>query len=685
MQAVRADVALPEVVVAVGDRGIALRVAPAAPRRAVRRARGLLLVEVARMQLGPGVRPGAVVEARVVAVVGHRRDRLRRAAGRDALQRGLDAVDDRAVPARHLRPAERGVGVAERLVADVDALVVVVAARQLPYRLRRVAAVGAAVELPVRVVQRRARVVAVPARVARVVEVAVDLVVAAVDRHAVGQLVVVEARDAAGAEVPLRVDAVQRRDDVHAQPVLLDHRVAVEGLAADHVGPRVRAPGLADRAHGPDLLAEQDRRAAPVGVLLLVAAARRVGAGVLGERARLPAVDDVGPVAQHVHVGRRGRRVGRVGDRDRLDALDPGRDLRARRRLGPGVEGHERHLVVGVQPLDRVGRRVVARLHVRDARVGRVDPVGLGEAEALAVVGVGRVLVLARVEGEPRGRVVEVAGEDLVDLEGDLDERPALGIPAVAEQLVDRRALDLVAGDRGAVERRRRVVVVRVIARGAAADRRAERRGAVDHVAGGLADRQVGRHRPAAVDPELGAGEHHWVGVAGGRDGGIDHSRGERRRGRRHGEQGQEGEEGETQTRTHVVVNARVRSDLRWPNVRATWADAAARLATVKRALLVLAAALSPVLGAAPAHAACVASVRYSGATYFGSALTAVEGRSLSGGVLPGCNDVIVHDAQGHDVSPRQPDQPVALRRVRGVPARLAVDYGGRIYPAEGY
>jgi hypothetical protein len=105
----------------------------------------------------------------------------------------------------------------------------------------------------------------------------------------------------------------------------------------------------------------------------------------------------------------------------------------------------------------------------------------------------------------------------------------------------------------------------------------------------------------------------------------------------------------------------------------------------VKRALLALAAAAASALSAAPAGASCAATVRYGGETYFGSSLTAREGRHLRGGVRPGCNDVVTRDEQGNDISPREPDQPIDVRRVRNVPARLAVSYDGRVYLAEGY
>ena len=322
-----------------------------------------------------------------------------------------------------------------------------------------------------------------------------------------------------------------------AQIGLLAHLVAVEGLAADHVRARVGAPGLPDRAHRPGALAEQRARAAPVGVLLLEAAARCLGAGVLGERARLPAVDQIGPVgppavgrdvdlrhqpasvvaeavtrggdprvvprAALVHLGRpvgvahdvavgvavdalggvavivvrrlgeleqvgvgvalvvhvavrgvegrlrsAGRRLHHVGvlplarqrveHGHRMRRLDAARQRLARGRLRARVGGHERQLVVIVEALDRVRRRRLAADRSGQARVVRVR---LREAPALAVEGVGRVLVLARIDGEAGRRVVEVARELLVHLEGDLPPPPLLLIPAVAEQPVRRRAL----------------------------------------------------------------------------------------------------------------------------------------------------------------------------------------------------------------------------------------------------
>jgi hypothetical protein len=99
----------------------------------------------------------------------------------------------------------------------------------------------------------------------------------------------------------------------------------------------------------------------------------------------------------------------------------------------------------------------------------------------------------------------------------------------------------------------------------------------------------------------------------------------------------------------------------------------------------VLALGLAAAIPAAPAHASCAASVSFGGESYVGSPLGAADGAELRGGVLPGCNDVVVHDAAGNDVSPKDPDTPVLLHRIAGVPARLAVAYDGRAYLARGY
>jgi hypothetical protein len=105
----------------------------------------------------------------------------------------------------------------------------------------------------------------------------------------------------------------------------------------------------------------------------------------------------------------------------------------------------------------------------------------------------------------------------------------------------------------------------------------------------------------------------------------------------------------------------------------------------VKRGLLLLVVTVASALAAAPAQASCALSVKLNGTAYVASGLTAADGPALHGGVIPGCNDVIVHDASGRDISPREPDTPVELHRIAGVPARLAVAYNGKVYLAEGY
>jgi hypothetical protein len=94
-----------------------------------------------------------------------------------------------------------------------------------------------------------------------------------------------------------------------------------------------------------------------------------------------------------------------------------------------------------------------------------------------------------------------------------------------------------------------------------------------------------------------------------------------------------------------------------------------------------MAAALALGAGAAPAHASCAATVRYGGTTYFGSSLSAGAGRAVHGAVLPACDDGAPRDTN----DPGGADSPIAARRVAHVPARLALDFQGRIYLAEGY
>src|SRR5207237_5376281 len=110
-------------------------------------------------------------------------------------------------------------------------------------------------------------------------------------------------------------------------------------------------------------------------------------------------------------------------------------------RGGAAVGGHEGDLVVGVEAGHRVGRG--GRPDGRGP--ARVGGVGAEPAEALLVPHVGGVLVGLAVEGERGGVVGEVAGGELVHLQGDLSELGA--VPPVAQDLVHVGALtELVAG-----------------------------------------------------------------------------------------------------------------------------------------------------------------------------------------------------------------------------------------------
>lgn len=105
----------------------------------------------------------------------------------------------------------------------------------------------------------------------------------------------------------------------------------------------------------------------------------------------------------------------------------------------------------------------------------------------------------------------------------------------------------------------------------------------------------------------------------------------------------------------------------------------------MRRPLLLIALGLAATLPAAPAHASCAATVQFGGQSYAGSPLPAAGGAALRGGVLPGCSDVVVTDASGKNVSPEEPDTPIVVHRIKGVPARLAVAFNGRVYFARGY
>jgi hypothetical protein len=85
-------------------------------------------------------------------------------------------------------------------------------------------------------------------------------------------------------------------------------------------------------------------------------------------------------------------------------------------------------------------------------------------------------------------------------------------------------------------------------------------------------------------------------------------------------------------------------------------------------ALVVGAAVIAAVaLGGASAPAACIATVRLHAISYVGTEFERLPARRgvVRGGVVPGCNDTI-------PAAP-EPDRPIALRALKGVPSRVAV------------
>ena len=105
----------------------------------------------------------------------------------------------------------------------------------------------------------------------------------------------------------------------------------------------------------------------------------------------------------------------------------------------------------------------------------------------------------------------------------------------------------------------------------------------------------------------------------------------------------------------------------------------------MRRPIILLALGLAAAIPAAPAKASCVAGIDFGGQSYAGSSLPAANSAALRGGVIPACNDTVVKDASGRNIAPQEPDTPVVLHRIKGVPARLAVAYNGHAYLARGY
>jgi len=98
-------------------------------------------------------------------------------------------------------------------------------------------------------------------------------------------------------------------------------------------------------------------------------------------------------------------------------------------------------------------------------------------------------------------------------------------------------------------------------------------------------------------------------------------------------------------------------------------------------------AAFAAFMVSAPAaHASCALTVDYAGSQYFQTTASVSPGAALSGGYIPGCNDTVAIDpATGARLSPLEGPTPVELRRIPGVPTRLAVAYGSRAMAAPGF
>jgi hypothetical protein len=106
-------------------------------------------------------------------------------------------------------------------------------------------------------------------------------------------------------------------------------------------------------------------------------------------------------------------------------------------------------------------------------------------------------------------------------------------------------------------------------------------------------------------------------------------------------------------------------------------------LTAVKRAIVLLsalAAASVPALqDPHDAAASCVAAIKFDGALYVHAPTQApvVTDVAVPGGVVPGCDDTVVLGPNGEPLGEPEPDLPIDLRRVRGVPVALAVAQPG--------
>ena len=388
-----------------------------------------------RCLAGPGPRDrgisGAVIQACVVAVVGHRERVEERGRARE-----LELVDEAAVGAGHLLGPVYGAGDVEGRIGSVE--------------VRRSARAGDGLGLGQRSVGARQ-----PGARDRV-DLA-GVVVDAVDRHSSGLDGVVVGRHRARVVVPGRVQPVGR-DRVDPNVVGVGIRVPVVGLDLGDVRTGVSAPDLADRSDRADPPAEQRRVGFPVDLLVLEADQGDAGVRALLEGPSLPPADQVRavvpggpgpgdlhgadhPAAAGVHLVGRGRDRHRV---DREAVAAPRRHRRlvvalARdRRVAADVRAHP---AAQVRSVAGVARAQLLGVALREAVP--VDPgVGVRVSRHLhvAVAGVEArsVGLLEQVDVAHRGRVERI--DDLDRLRGRMGRRrgqragrrgrPARGGPA---------------------------------------------------------------------------------------------------------------------------------------------------------------------------------------------------------------------------------------------------------------
>jgi hypothetical protein len=111
----------------------------------------------------------------------------------------------------------------------------------------------------------------------------------------------------------------------------------------------------------------------------------------------------------------------------------------------------------------------------------------------------------------------------------------------------------------------------------------------------------------------------------------------------------------------------------------------------MRRTLASLVVAAGLLAAPAPAPAACALGVEYRGAFYVGATpvpgARVEQGAPLRGGVVPGCDDVVIIGPDGRRENEPPPDTAVDLVRVAGVRAAVAVAMPGRsdVFIAPGF